>query len=274
MKVLLTIRAFTAPLDTIKIRLQIQESTFAERQSIASVLKSLLKNEGVAALWKGNVPAEIMYVMYGAIQFTTFSVLSDGFSKFENAIGTNFSSATHSLVVGAGTGTTSTIITYPFDLLRTRLAANSGEFLSMSSTARDILRKDGLIGIFVGIKPAILSVGSTTGLMFWSYQIARSFTLKHDNIPFIEGFCGFFAGATSKGLTFPLDTVRKRTQMHSVTKVGPPLSAIRLFAQILRNEGLFGVYRGFSISVLKTAPTSAISLFVYEWSIQNMRKWK
>ncbi len=265
-------RAFTAPLDTIKIRLQLQPKGFKHRKSVVTIVKNLLENEGIIALWKGNVPAEILYILYGGVQFGSYSIISKLVSKLENNYRINLSSANHSLIVGIGSGIVSTLVTYPFDLLRTRLIANKNRgLLSMTGTIKDIIKLEGIRGIYAGIRPAMLSVSSTTGLMFWSYELARELSNNYQRVPFIEAICGFIAGATSKGITFPLDTLRKRCQMCSVVH-GRPYTALHIFVTILKNEGVFGLYKGFGISVLKTAPTSAISLFMYEYSLSFIRK--
>ncbi|CAD1809741.1 Mitochondrial carrier family protein [Candida parapsilosis] len=265
-------RAITAPLDTIKIRLQLETRSFYYRQSIATVVKGLLKNEGVIALWKGNVPAEILYILYGGVQFASYSILSTNLSQFEQHFRINLSPSIHSMVVGAGAGLTSTLATYPFDLLRTRLVANKKRDLdSMSGTIKQILKNEGVSGMFAGIKPAIISVASTTGLMFWSYELARSFSQEYKSIPFIEGICGFIAGVTSKGITFPLDTLRKRCQVYAVVHGTKPINAMKLFVEIIKKEGVLGLYKGYGISILKTAPTSALSLWMYEYTISFMK---
>lgn len=203
-------------------------------------------------------------------------MLNKAIYDFEQANPTYFklNPSLNSLVVGCGSGVSSTLVTYPFDLLRTRLAANSGKkFLSMNKTIKSIWKEEGVRGYFAGIKPTMLSVGATTGLMFWSYELARDISNKYkENIPFIEGICGFLAGATSKGITFPLDTLRKRIQVFSVTHRGKSRGkTINLFTNIIKNEGPLSLYRGFGISVLKTAPTSALSLYVYEYSLNSIR---
>ncbi|KAG5421577.1 TPC1 [Candida metapsilosis] len=265
-------RAITAPLDTIKIRLQLETRSFHQRQSITAVVKDLLKNEGVIALWKGNVPAEILYILYGGVQFTSYSIISTNLSRLEQHYKFSLSPSSHSLIVGSGAGLASTLATYPFDLLRTRLVANKNrDLVSMRTTIEQILKKEGVSGMFAGVKPASISVASTTGLMFWSYELTRSFSQEYKNIPFIEGICGFIAGVTSKGITFPLDTLRKRCQVYAVVHDTKPVSAMRLFLNIIKQEGIFGLYRGYGISILKTAPTSALSLWMYEYTISFMK---
>ncbi|RLV95796.1 Mitochondrial thiamine pyrophosphate carrier 1 [Spathaspora sp. JA1] len=262
-------RAVTAPLDTIKIRLQLGPEGYKQRKPAFTIVKNLIRNEGVVALWKGNVPAEILYILYGGVQFTSYSVLNKWLSKHGN-----LNAHTHALIVGGGAGVASTLVTYPFDLLRTRLVANSERnLLSMTGTIKNIIKQDGLVGIFTGVRPAMLSVTSTTALMFWSYELARDFANDYKHIPFIEGFCGFLAGATAKGITFPLDTLRKRCQMYPVSHGKDQLaSSFTIFKNIIIQEGVFGLYKGFGVSILKTAPTSAISLFMYEYTLTALKK--
>lgn len=221
----------------------------------------IFKKEGLAAFWKGNVPAEIMYILYGATQFTSYTVFSKALTQFESTYRLDLQPSSHLLLVGMSAGLTSTIITYPFDLLRTRLAANSDrQFLSMRTVVKQIKDTGGIAGLYLGAQPTLLSLGLNTGLMFWTYEVARDISsLYRENVPFIEGICGFIAGASAKSVTFPLDTIRKRMQV-GVNKI----LLTQLTKSILRREGIFGFYKGFSISLIKTAPTSAVSLFVYE----------
>ena len=183
-----------------------------------------------------------MYILYGATQFTSYSMFSKALTELETTYGFNLRPSNHLLIVGTSAGLTSLIVTYPFDLLRTRLAANSERhFLSMTAVIKQVRASGGLAGLYMGAKPTLLSLGLNSG------------------------FCGFFAGASSKGITFPLDTLRKRMQMRSSKTL-----IIGLARTILRREGLFGFYKGFGISLIKTAPTSAVSLFVYEVVLNGM----
>lgn len=220
-------------------------------------------------MWKGNVPAEYLYILYGGAQFTSYSVLNHHFNEFQNRNGFELSQLTHSFLVGCGAGVVGTIVTYPFDLLRTRLAAHeSREFLSMSTTIREIFQKRGLNGFYVGLQPSLLSIVASSGFFFWSYSLSRSAAeaLPVEHLWGTEALCGLVAGTTAKALSFPLDTIRKRVQ------ISHPPSVIKMLLQQWRSHGFFGFYRGFLVSLLKTAPTSAISMAVYEYAINTERK--
>lgn len=263
----LTSRMVTAPLDIIKIRMQLADG----RLHIADVVKLTLRNEGVVAFWKGNVPAEIMYILYGALQFALYQTVNRWLSAAEQTWADSTVSKVikqplvHSLVTGFTAGASSTLVTYPFDLLRTRLAANRDKGLARMLTTMKLIfvNEGGFRGFFAGIQPTMLAIALNTGLMFSTYTKARQIAERHLKIPFIEGICGFVAGATAKAITFPLDTLRKRCQMTLDYRT----SWVGLARGVVARGGVRGLYNGFTVALVKTAPTSAISMWAYEWSL-------
>ncbi|KAG7195714.1 mitochondrial thiamine pyrophosphate transporter [Scheffersomyces spartinae] len=218
-------RMLSAPLDTIKIRLQLQTNRYKERINPWQMAQNIIKGEGITALWKGNVPAEALYVLYGAIQFSSYTYLNNQFNRL------NLNPSAQTLLIGTISGVISTALTYPFDLLRTRMAANSQPgFVSVSSVSRTIMKEHGLKGFYLGFVPATVSIASYSGIMFCTYEWAREFSLRFQKeVPFVEGFCGFIAGTVSKGATFPLDTIRKRTQVQKIK-----ISLVEMAKRILR----------------------------------------
>ncbi|CAN3373286.1 hypothetical protein DIURU_005211 [Diutina rugosa] len=254
-------RMFTAPLDTIKIRMQLAPPG---QGRFGAIVAATVRHEGVRALWKGNVPAEIMYVFYGATQFASYQALNQALARLEDkyphALKPVASLGLHSLVTGFGAGATSTLITYPFDLLRTRLAAStSRELLSMRSVLKTIGSPRDL---FKGINPTMLAVALNTGLMFATYNQARHVSKRYADFPFIEGVCGFVAGATAKAITFPLDTLRKRCQMSQSRS-----SAWQMAVKLWHAGGIRSFYQGVTVALIKSAPTSALSMWAYEWTL-------
>lgn len=248
---------------------EVRPSDFFSRNNI---LVSFLRNEGIRALWKGNVPAEILYVLYGASQFTAYSIFNDALTNAQTHFGFLLRPLTHSFFVGSGAGVAATVIAYPFDLLRTTLAANqSSRFLSMSATCKELFRQRGAWGFFSGLRPSLLSIVANSGTFFWSYSLARTAVASHETngggrVRGAEAACGLVAGVTAKMVSFPLDTLRKRVQMSHQA------NSLAVFASHYRQHGMRGFYRGFIVSLIKNAPTSAISIFVYENTIDGTRR--
>lgn len=232
------------------------------RQPGLEIVRNILRQEGVSAFWKGNVPAEFLYILYGALQFTAYSLLNLLFASAQTSWLLNVSPLVHLLVVGGCLGIVSTLLTYPFDVLRTRLAANQNLFLSMRGVVAQIYADRGLPGFFVGISPSLVSVAANLGLFFWAYSVARTMAQGTWGV---EAGCGLVAGVVAKAITFPLDTIRKRMQ------VGHGNHASALFVSQWRQYGWLSFYRGFAVSLAKTAPTSAISVAVYEYTLAQTR---
>lgn len=291
-------RFVMSPLDVLKIRLQLQTTKItgitkrhnaAQEARIGTVLfstiRNILKNEGITAFWKGNVPAEFLYVFYGAAQFTSYKATN----KFFNTELRN-NNLPESVVVflsGATAGLFATSITYPFDLLRTRFAADKiierkGRGLVMIGEFTRILRNEGPRGFFVGLTPTLAGVLPYMGSFFLVYEGSREIMRSNPAIfgsisP--EAVGGLVAGGVSKALVFPLDVVRKRIQTASDERlVGRSGASARkipgYMLNIVRTEGILGLYRGFLVSLAKSGPTSAVTIWTFEKVLYLMRQLK
>src|SRR5438046_5228403 len=115
----LTSRFVIAPLDVIKIRLQLQSRPRSTYHSAIHAGRTIVAQEGLTALWKGNIPAELLYVSYSMVQFVTYR---EAHVLLERA---NFPTSYRSFVAGASAGVAATLVSYPLDLLRTRFAAQA-----------------------------------------------------------------------------------------------------------------------------------------------------
>jgi hypothetical protein len=81
-----TARMAVAPVDLAKIRLQVQQgrlsptSNLKYRGMIGTML-TVAKEEGFLALWKGNIPAQLMVMTFVAIKFSGFNACRNVIEK-------------------------------------------------------------------------------------------------------------------------------------------------------------------------------------------------
>lgn len=280
-------RFVISPLDVVKIRLQLQTSKHAKGEfrlgtAVFHNMARIVRSEGIRALWKGNVPAELMYVMYGAAQFTAYK----NFNRLCNIYIPEVPENVHLFISGAMAGTLATAVTYPFDLLRTRFAAQSHTdriYTSLLQSFRHIyVHEGGVRGYFRGLMPAIYSVVPNMGIFFMIYEETRRImrnSVHLDVLPAPEATAGFVAGTIAKTTVFPLDTVRKRLQVQGPTKVKYSGGSIPTYSsnvfkcgrQIFVHEGIRGLYKGYFVSLMKTAPSSAVTIWAFERAVTVYR---
>ncbi|KAK9451267.1 mitochondrial carrier domain-containing protein [Limtongia smithiae] len=292
-----TSRFFVAPLDVIKIRQQLQSeprrlrpfTTGVPPPTYRGILHSIYRiytTEGLTALWRGNLPAELLYLLYGAVQFATLHQTNAVLATYAPSVSPNV----HHFVSGALAGALATTATYPLDLLRTRFAAQGSgpgdkAYGSMMASIPQIYKTEGMRGFFRGLRPAISQVVPYMGIFFAAYTPAKSavsyasMELGIRTFGFDDALAGMFAGVVSKTGVFPLDVIRKRLQVQGPTRhmyvlkhiPAYPDSIIGCAVKIVTAEGVLGLYRGLFVSLVKSAPASAITMWVYEHSVVALR---
>ena len=278
-----------APLDVVKIRLQLQTHSLSDPLShrtvqgpiykgILPTLRTIVSEEGVTGLWKGNIPAELLYVCYGGVQFTSYRALS----QLQAELPYRLPSSVESFISGAGAGAFATAVTYPLDLLRTRFAAQGTDkiYKSLIASVTDIARDEGPRGLFQGLSAAVGQIVPYMGLFFASYEVIR-LQLGTVDMPFGSGdaTAGILASTFAKTAVFPLDLVRKRLQVQGPTRskyvhrnIPEYRGVLSALQTILQSEGIRGLYRGLTVSLVKAAPASAVTMWTYERTLHFLMR--
>ncbi|QDS68081.1 mitochondrial thiamine pyrophosphate transporter [Venturia effusa] len=290
-------RFCVAPLDVIKIRLQLQIHSLSDPlnrpppgtpiyKGITGTLKQILKEEGIFALWKGNIPAEGLYVFYSGFQFLTYRTTSQFLSSTSSQL--HLGENATSFISGALAGTVSTTATYPLDLLRTRFAAqgNTKVYSGLLDGIKQIHRNEGTAGFFRGLRAANAQIIPYMGLFFTFYEtfkpLLHAQPLPLESLGTADGLAGIFASVLSKTAVYPLDTVRKRLQVQGPSRekyvhrnIPEYTSGVAAtIKMILQREGVRGMYRGLTVALVKAAPTSAITVWTFERVMGVLKRWE
>ncbi|KAL5459139.1 mitochondrial thiamine pyrophosphate transporter [Paraphaeosphaeria minitans] len=284
-------RFVIAPLDVIKIRLQLQVHSLSDPPGTRGVqgpkykgtlgtLGCIVREEGLTGLWKGNVPAELMYLCYGGVQFSTYKYTSNLLETLPSPY--ELPGSAVSFISGATAGACATTATYPLDLLRTRFAAQGTErvYSSLGASIRHIARHEGPTGFFRGLGAGVSQIVPYMGLFFASYEGLKPVMA---NSPLAlplggsDAFAGIMASVCAKTAVYPLDTTRKRLQVQGPMRSrfvhrNIPLysGVISTLATIAKREGMRGLYRGLTVSLLKAAPTASVTMWTYERTMSGM----
>ncbi|PLN77474.1 putative mitochondrial carrier protein [Aspergillus taichungensis] len=271
-------RTIVSPLERLKILLQIQSVGREEyRLSIWKALVKIGKEEGWRGFMRGNGTNCIRIVPYSAVQFGSYNF----YKKFAEPSPNADLSPVRRLICGGAAGITSVIITYPLDIVRTRLSIQSASFAVLSQSSPDkklpgmfrtmvLIYKNegGIIGLYRGIVPTVAGVAPYVGLNFMTYESVRTYlTPEGDKTPdpLRKLLAGAISGAVAQTCTYPFDVLRRRFQINTMTGMGYQYSSIwDAVKVIVANEGLRGLFKGIVPNLLKVAPSMASSWLSFE----------
>ncbi|RZB40541.1 Mito carr domain containing protein [Asbolus verrucosus] len=283
-------RMLCQPLDVLKIRFQLQvepisKSNLSKYHSILHATNLIIKEEGVKALWKGHIPAQLLSVSYGIAQFWTFEVLSRQVSLL------NLPSSVSPVVnfsCGSLAGCSATLVSFPFDVVRTRLVAQSEThkvYSGILEAFKSISKKEGFLMLYRGVWPTFLQIGPHAGVQFMCYKIFDScykYIVNSPNTTLTSSLVsGSLAGLCAKIVVYPFDLAKKRMQIQGFEQgrmvFGQLFKCKGLndcLVKIYQMEGLNGLFKGLSPSLVKAVCTSALHFSSYEMICQVLEKTK
>ncbi|XP_030572300.1 calcium-binding mitochondrial carrier protein SCaMC-1-B isoform X1 [Drosophila novamexicana] len=275
-------RTCTAPLDRVKVFLQVQTC----KMGISECMKILLKEGGSRSMWRGNGINVLKIAPETALKFAAYE-------QMKRLIRGNDSTRQMTIVerfyAGAAAGGISQTIIYPMEVLKTRLALRkTGQYAGIADAATKIYKHEGARSFYRGYVPNILGILPYAGIDLAVYEtLKRRYIASHDNNEqpsfLVLLACGSTSSALGQLCSYPLALVRTRLQAQAAETISSqtrktqiPLKSsdahsgeetmTGLFRKIVRQEGLTGLYRGITPNFLKVLPAVSISYVVYEYT--------
>ncbi|KAJ7950246.1 Mitochondrial substrate carrier family protein [Quillaja saponaria] len=267
----------TAPLARLTILFQVQgmhsDVATLTKPCIWHEASRIVNEEGFRAFWKGNLVTIAHRLPYSSVSFYAYERYKNLLHSFlgENRRGNASTDACVHFVAGGLAGITAATATYPLDLVRTRLAAqtNAIYYRGILHAFNTICRDEGFLGLYKGLGATLLGVGPSIAISFSVYEGLRSFWQSqrpNDSTIAVSLACGSLSGIASSTATFPLDLVRRRMQLEGAGGRARVYNTglFGTFGHILRNEGLRGIYRGILPEYYKVVPSVGIVFMTYE----------
>ncbi|XP_041986973.1 mitochondrial thiamine pyrophosphate carrier-like [Aricia agestis] len=280
-------RALAQPLDILKIRFQLQVEPIQSGSKYSSIFQaftSIIKEEGTTTLWSGHIPAQLLSISYGLVQFSVYEKLTQTCQQVDREF---YNTHKHWINFSNGgiAASIATIVSFPFDTVRTRLIAEQKTkkaYKGFLNAVAVMMKNEGALAFFKGIIPTIAQIGPHAGVQFAVYKVLTENLLN--DISFFQRFnsnqestltanllAGGIAGIVSKTVIYPFDVVKKRLQIQGFQQhryffgkqmyCTGVMSCVKL---IVTEEGFLALYKGYCPSMLKAMFVSALHFAIYD----------
>ncbi|KAJ8480197.1 hypothetical protein OPV22_023924 [Ensete ventricosum] len=173
-----------------------------------------------------------------------------------------------SIVAGAFAGVSSTLCTYPLELLKTRLTVQRDIYDNLLHAFLKIVLEEGPSELYRGLTPSLIGVMPYAATNYFAYDTLKKLYRKTFKTEEISNaailLVGSAAGAISSTTTFPLEVAQKHMQVGAVGGRKVYKNMLQVLLSILEKEGIRGLYKGLGPSCMKLVPAAGISFMCYE----------
>jgi len=258
--------ALTHPLDTIRIRMQLQTypkiyKTWVHCGAMA------IKKEGPRGLFKGVLSYSI----------GSSPVLSLWFASKEFAHRIikplSISEGSKSYLSGCFAGLIACSATVPSELLKWRAQANKVKFINYRSSIRKILNKKGISGLYQGFLVTAIRDIPWCGFYFWTYETIWRKHIKPEDSSSrkytIKIIAGGLAGWMDWVPTYPMDVVKTKIQIDKSVRTP---GIIETMVKYYKLQGPRFFFKGIIPTWVVAFPCNAIIFLVYDEIVKMLGK--
>ena len=262
------------PLDTIKVRIQTGQ---AGGMGILGTGGSIVKKEGIAALWKGLLPPVMASTPMYALCFFGYGVGKKIFCD-EDA----FDEGKFKLGQIGLAGATSAVFTTPIMapqerlkcVLQTQTSTHpSGKLPSLREVARNLYAEGGILNLTRGSVVTVLRDASASFMYFTTYEVMKykmrqmSSTGELNLGHFIVA--GGIAGIMNWVPAIPFDVLKTNFQTAPHGKyTGCFVGSRPVIKDVIARHGIRGLYKGAAPTFARAFPANAACFTGYEASLK------
>ena len=235
-------------LEAVRTKLQ----ALPEAKTIWVFIKDLYEKEGLAGFYAGFSAQVLTNVVNYAIYFLLYRL-------FQRTYLADGRSLVGHLKVSMLAGMGSTVFNTPMWVISNRLMKDGKQ--SILQCVRSILQHEGISGLWKGLTASFLLVSNSV-INFVLYELLKDRLLSKSVKTSIVSY--FLLAAISKAIatfvTYPILTVRTRQQL-SKDKALSPLQVVK---ELLRTDGVWGLYRGIHTKMVQTVLNTAMIMATHE----------
>ncbi|XP_023259991.1 mitochondrial brown fat uncoupling protein 1 [Seriola lalandi dorsalis] len=259
----------TFPLDTAKVRLQIQGEQKAVEgiryRGVFGTISTMIRTEGPKSLYNGLVAGLQRQLCFASIRIGLYDNVKNFYTGGKDNAGVLVR-----ILAGCTTGAMAVSFAQPTDVVKVRFQAQ----MNLNGVARryngtiqaykHIFQNEGLRGLWKGTLPNITRNALVNCTELVTYDLIKEAILKHnllsDNLP-CHFVSAFGAGFVTTVIASPVDVVKTR---YMNSPPGQYKSAINCAWTMLTKEGPTAFYKGFVPSFLRLGSWNVVMFVSFE----------
>ncbi|CAH7673466.1 tricarboxylate transporter [Phakopsora pachyrhizi] len=260
----------TYPTEFVKTRSQFRFDALSTNQKPPGpiqILKSTVSKDGIKGLYSGCSALVLGNGLKAGVRFFSYD-------KFKKLLVDDQGKLTgpRSLLAGLGAGMLEAIIAVtPSETIKTKLVNESlkpnPRFNGLVSGTREIIRLEGLSGIYRGLFPVMMRQGANSAVRFSTYSSLKSLFQGNmssgQQLPGLITFgIGGIAGIVTVYCTMPLDVIK--TRMQSLEAKSKYRNSFDCANQIFKYEGITRFWKGTTPRLVRLSLSGGIVFTVYE----------
>ncbi|KAG0601769.1 hypothetical protein M758_11G138200 [Ceratodon purpureus] len=152
---------------------------------------------------------------------------------------------------------------HPIDTVKTKLQTKGASQLYSGplDVVTKVLAKQGIAGLYSGVQAAFVGSIISSSIYFGTYELGKGVFTSIGNCPktLVPPLAAALGNITSSAILVPKEVVKQRMQAGMVG------SALDVFLQTIRSEGIGGLYAGYSAALLRNLPSNIISFSTFEY---------
>ena len=177
------------PAEVCKIRMQSQYHSLADpsqmqHRKYTNVLQTavtIVREEGLGALYKGVVPTMLRQGCNQAVNFTAYNWIKRAVLEWQQ---TSELSSWQSLVIGGFSGGMGPLVNNPLDVVKTRMQkqviheGKAPKYTGLAQSCVVIAKEEGVLALWKGITPRLLRIVPGQAITFMTYEAVTSAMIR------------------------------------------------------------------------------------------------
>ncbi|XP_042354817.1 mitochondrial uncoupling protein 2 [Plectropomus leopardus] len=266
---------FTFPLDTAKVRLQIQgeagpsiaagKASAVKYRGVFGTITTMVRTEGPRSLYSGLVAGLQRQMSFASVRIGLYDSVKQFYTKGSDHVGIG-----SRLLAGSTTGAMAVAFAQPTDVVKVRFQAqarspgNARRYCGTVDAYKTIAKEEGIRGLWRGTAPNIARNAIVNCTELVTYDFIKDTLLKStpltDNLP-CHFVSAFGAGLCTTVIASPVDVVKTR---YMNAALGQYSSVLSCAAAMMTKEGPLAFYKGFMPSFLRLGSWNVVMFVTYE----------